>query len=104
MTRHNEDNSSLRTQKDANDGSKDTCASVNAGVCGFTCRIRVWKTDKRAVGLAISESDCQQIQRFSEDLKKLTNREDKLRRLQDAKRRIIRKDQIMFTVFFFMMI
>jgi hypothetical protein len=52
--------------------STDTCVSVTAGICGFACRIRAWKIDKHTVGLEISESECQQIQRFSELLKKLT--------------------------------
>ena len=55
--------------------SEVTCASVSAGICGFTCRIRAWKIDKRAVGLAVSESECQQIQAFSELLTKLTLKE-----------------------------
>jgi hypothetical protein len=55
--------------------STAACASVNAGVCGFTCRIEAWKIDKNAAGLEISESDCQQIQRFSEFVGKLTLRE-----------------------------
>ncbi len=75
MALHNEDKRPLRTPKDANGGSKATCAAVNAGICGFTCRIRAWKTDKKAVGLSISESDCQQIQNFSELLQKLTLKE-----------------------------
>jgi hypothetical protein len=57
------------------DRSKVTCAAVNAGVCGFTCRIEAWKIDKSAAGLEISESDCQQIQRFSDLVSKLTLRE-----------------------------
>jgi hypothetical protein len=52
--------------------SGDTCASVNAGVCGFTCLIRAWKIDKRSVGLEISESECQQIQDYSELIRQLT--------------------------------
>ncbi len=52
--------------------SKDTCASVNAGICGFTCRIKAWKKDKKTVGLEISESECQQIQDFSESLNQLS--------------------------------
>jgi hypothetical protein len=75
MAFHNEDKRPLRRQKDANGGSKDTCASVSAGICGFTCRIRAWKTDKRAVGLAVSESECHQIQAFSDIVKKLTLKE-----------------------------
>ena len=55
--------------------STAACASVNAGVCGFTCRIEAWKIDKSAAGLEISESDCQQIQRFSDLVSKLTLRE-----------------------------
>jgi len=49
-----------------------TCVSVNAGICGFACRIRTWKIGNCAVGLEISESECQQIQQFSERLSKLT--------------------------------
>ena len=52
--------------------SSDTCASVNAGICGFTCRIKAWKIDKRTVGLEISESECQQIQDFAEPLSQLS--------------------------------
>jgi len=52
--------------------SRDTCASVNAGICGFACHIKAWKIDKRTVGLEISESECQQIQQFSKLLTKLT--------------------------------
>jgi len=52
--------------------SKDTCVSVDAGICGFTCRIKARQIDKRAVGLEINESECQQIQDFSELLSQLT--------------------------------
>ncbi len=55
--------------------SRGTCVSVNAGICGFTCRIKAWKIDKKAVGLEISDSECQQIQQFSELLGKLTLKE-----------------------------
>ena len=72
MTLHNEDKRPLRTQKGANGLSNDTCASVDAGICGFTCRIKAWKIDKRTVGLEISESECQQIQDFSECLSQLS--------------------------------
>ena len=70
-----EDKRPLRTQKDANGLSNDTCAAVNAGICGFTCRIKAWKIDKRAAGLEISESECQQIQDFSDLLSQLTLKE-----------------------------
>ena len=52
--------------------SKDTCALVDAGVCGFTCRIKARKIDKKTVGLEISESECQQIQDFAEQLNQLS--------------------------------
>ena len=55
--------------------SSDTCVSVTAGICGFACRIKAWKIDNSAVGLEISESECQQIRQFSELLPKLTLRE-----------------------------
>ena len=55
--------------------SAETCASVNAGICGFTCWIRAWKKGQRAVGLAVSESECQQIQAFSDIVKSLTLKE-----------------------------
>ena len=51
--------------------SKKTCASVNAGICGFTCHIKAWKIEK-TVGLEISESECQQIQNYSELIRQLT--------------------------------
>ena len=52
--------------------TSDTCASVDAGICGFACRIKAWKIDKRTVGLEISESECQQIQDYSELIRQLT--------------------------------
>jgi len=55
--------------------SKETCASVNAGICGFTCRIKAWKIDKGTVGLEISESECQQIQQLSSLLSRLSLKE-----------------------------
>ena len=63
------------TQKNENGRSSDTCAAVNSGVCGFTCRIRAWKIDKTTVGLEVSESECQQIQAFSEQLSQLSLKE-----------------------------
>jgi hypothetical protein len=75
MVLHSEDKNPLKTKNGAEGRSSDTCVSVNAGICGFTCRIEVWKIDKRAVGLEISESECQQIQQFSELVSKLTFKE-----------------------------
>jgi hypothetical protein len=72
MTLHNEDKRPLRTQKGANGLSNDTCASVDAGICGFVCRIEARKIEKRTVGLEISESECLQIQDFAEQLSQLS--------------------------------
>lgn len=52
-----------------------TSVTVDSGICGFVCCIKAWKTDKRAVGLKISESECQQIRRYSELLQNLTLKE-----------------------------
>ena len=75
MAFHNEDENLVTTKTGTEGRLTDTCASVNAGICGFTCHIEAWKIDKRAAGLKISESECQQIQRFSDLVSKLTLRE-----------------------------
>ena len=48
---------------------------VDPGVCGFTCVIRAQKLDKRSVGMEITGSECQQIQRLSGKLDKLSLKE-----------------------------
>lgn len=75
MVLHSEDKNSLKTKNGTEGRSTGTCVSVNAGICGFTCRIKAWKIDKRAVGLEICESECQQIQQFSELMSKLSLKE-----------------------------
>ena len=75
MGLYNKDENPIVTKTGTESRLIDTCASVNAGICGFTCRIEAWKIDKSAVGLKISESECQQIQRFSDLVSKLTLRE-----------------------------
>jgi hypothetical protein len=75
MVLHSEDKNSLTTKNVTEGRSTGTCVSVNAGICGFTCRIKAWKIDKRAVGLEICESECQQIQQFSELMSKLSLKE-----------------------------
>ncbi len=73
MALHNEDKNQLITKSETADGhSTATCASANAGICGFACRIKARKIDNKAVGLEISESECQQIREFSGRLRKLT--------------------------------
>ena len=66
---------SVESKNDRRDRSADTCVSVNAGVCGFVCHIAGWQQDKRRVGLQIDESECQQIQRFSDLVTELTLKE-----------------------------
>ena len=72
MVIQSEDNNPLKTKNGATGQSTDTCALVDAGVCGFTCRIKARKIDKKTVGLEISESECQQIQDFTELLSQLS--------------------------------
>ena len=72
MALHSEDKHPHTTKNETANRSADICASVNAGICGFTCRIKAWKIDNRTVGLEISESECQQIQQFSGLLSQLT--------------------------------
>ena len=72
MATHSEDKNPLGNKNGTDDHSKDTCAAVNAGICGFICRIKAWKIDKKTVGLEISESECQQIQDVSELLTQLS--------------------------------
>jgi len=75
MVLHREDKNTIMTKTGTGDHSADICASVSAGICGFTCRIEAWKLGKRAVGLEISESECQQIQQFSQLVSKLSLKE-----------------------------
>ena len=72
MVLHNEDKNPLSAQNGIDDPSTTTCVSVDAGICGFTCHIKAWKIDKKTVGLEISESECQQIQDFSELMSQLS--------------------------------
>ena len=45
---------------------------VDPGICGFPCIIKARKTGARQVSLAISGSDCEQIQRLAENLATLS--------------------------------
>ncbi len=58
-----------------NQTTKDICVTVEPGICGFPCLIRARKLDARTVSLEISGSDCQQIKKLSERLKKLSLKE-----------------------------
>jgi len=65
----------LGAAENSDDRPSPISVTVDSGICGFTCCIKAWKIDKRAVGLEISESECQQIRQYSKLLKKLTLRE-----------------------------
>ena len=45
---------------------------VDPGICGFPCIIKARKSGARQVSLAISGSDCEQIQRLAERLATLS--------------------------------
>ena len=75
MVLDSENKKPIKSKAGAEGRSTDTCAAVNAGICGFTCRIQARKIDNITVGLEISESECQQIQRFSGHVSKLTLKE-----------------------------
>jgi len=75
MALYSKDENPIMQKTGTKEPSTDTCASINAGICGFTCHIEAWKIDKSAAGLKISESECRQIQRFSDLVSKLTLRE-----------------------------
>ena len=50
----------------------DTCVSVEAGICGFTCFIRTRRIAKHTVSIRLSRSECGQIQRLAERLTQMT--------------------------------
>ena len=50
----------------------DTCVSVEAGICGFTCFIRTRRIAKHNVSISISQSECGQIQRLAGRLTEMT--------------------------------
>jgi hypothetical protein len=75
MAIHNEDKNPLKATEETEGQSSTISVTVDSGICGFVCCIKAWKTEKWAVGLEISESECQQILQYSELLQKLTLRE-----------------------------
>jgi hypothetical protein len=50
------------TDKATGVGPDEACVAVTPGICGFTCRIRARKIDKRMVSIDITDSECKQIQ------------------------------------------
>jgi hypothetical protein len=75
MAIQSKDKKPLRAAENTDDQPRIVSVTVDSGICGFTCCIKAWKIEKRAVGLEISESECQQIRQYSELLQKLTLRE-----------------------------
>jgi hypothetical protein len=69
------DKNLAKTKSQTSKKSKDTCATVNPGICGFTCHVKARKIEKKIVALEIAESECNQIQQFSGHLSKITLRE-----------------------------
>ncbi len=53
----------------------ETCVAVTPGICGFECRIIVRRIDKRSVALAISDSECRQIQQLAEQIRQMSLKE-----------------------------
>jgi hypothetical protein len=75
MARRREDQDLAKTKSQTSKKSNDICVTVNPGICGFTCRVKARKIDPKVVCIEISESDCNQIQQFSERLSKITLKE-----------------------------
>ena len=46
----------------------DSCAVVEAGICGFGCRIEAYRTGEWESTLRISETDCDHIRQLAEKI------------------------------------
>lgn len=75
MVLYSENKNCIKTKNGTPDRSTGICATVDAGICGFACRIKAWQTDKRAVGLEIGDSECRQIRRLANLLSRLSLKE-----------------------------
>ena len=53
----------------------DACITVDPGVCGFTCVIRVKQLDKWSVSIEITGSECQQLSKLDARLGTISLRE-----------------------------
>ncbi len=53
----------------------DIRVRVEPGICGFDCVVEVRRVDKRTVKVAVTGSQCQQIQRLSGDLTEMSLKE-----------------------------
>ena len=56
-------------------GPDQACVAVTPGICGFTCRIRARKIDKRMVSIDITDSECKQIQMLAGRLAEMSLKE-----------------------------
>ncbi len=75
MSIQSEDKIPLNAVENTEDKPNTISVTVDSGICGFTCCIKARKIEKKAVGLEISESECQQIRKYSKLLQKLTLKE-----------------------------
>ena len=50
----------------------DSCATIDAGICGFSCRIRARRIEARRVALQIGDTECRQIRQMAEKLDSLS--------------------------------
>jgi UDP-N-acetyl-D-mannosaminuronate dehydrogenase len=53
----------------------DICATVDPGICGLPCRIRAHKENARTVIINIGQTQCEQINRLSEQINRITLQE-----------------------------
>ena len=72
MTILNEDKKPVKSTEETEGQLNTISVTVDSGICGFVCCINAWKIEKSAVGLKISESECQQIRQYSKLLQSLT--------------------------------
>ncbi len=64
--------SNVNVKTCADDEAKSVCVRVHPGVCGLECVVKARRVDSRTVSIVISESDCQQIQRLSDRVKRIS--------------------------------
>ena len=57
---------------DTPEAPKIAYITVEAGICGFACTIKARKTGKRSVTVAITDSECQQLQRLADSLTEMS--------------------------------
>lgn len=58
-----------------NETAVATCLTVDPGICGFVCRIKVQKLSSQQVAIEISETECQKIQRLAGKLREMSLKE-----------------------------